>query len=86
MLPHNKLEAVKKQMNFMKLEKTENGYYARWRKSKNNKAMIDDLFEFEDVMQEDGWNRIGEYEVTLTEKAVEDIYARWRYTFMCREF
>lgn len=73
-------------MKLLKLEKTENGYYARWRKSKNNKLMLDDLFRFEDVMQEDGWTRLSEYEVNLTEEAFEDIYTSWRNKFMCREF
>ena len=70
----DKIETVKKLLKAMKVEETINGYYVRWRKSKNRKIMLDDLFEFEDVMEKDGWKRIGTYEVRLTEEAFEEIY------------
>lgn len=70
----DKIETVKKQLGAMKVEETINGYYVRFRKSKNRKIMLDDLFKFEDVMEEDGWKRIGTYEIKLSEKAFERIY------------
>lgn len=69
-----KMETVKKVLGAMKVEETINGYYIRFRKSKNRKIMLDDLFKFEDVMNEDGWYRIGTYELRLTEEAFERIY------------
>lgn len=69
-----KIEIVKNQLGAMKVEEMINGYYVRFRKSKSNKVMIDDIFKFEDVMNEDGWYRIGTYELRLTEEAFEEIY------------
>lgn len=68
------IKTVKEILGAMKVEETINGYYVRWRKSKNRKIMLDDLFKFEDVMEEDGWKRIGTFEVRLTEEAFEEIY------------
>lgn len=73
----DKIETVKKQLGAMKVEETINGYYIRFRKSKNRKIMLDDLFKFEDVMNEDGWYRIGTYELRLTEEAFERIYKNY---------
>lgn len=70
------IETVKKILKAHKVEETINGYYVRFRKSKSNKAMIDDLFKFEDVMNEDGWFRIGTYELRLTDEAFEELYKR----------
>ena len=68
----DKMEIVKKQLGAMKIEKTEKGYYVRYRKSKNNKIMLDDIFKFEDVIEEDwGAKRIGDYEFTMTEQMDE---------------
>lgn len=72
-----KIEIVKNQLKAMKVEETINGYYVRWRKSKNRKIMLDDIFTFEDVMNEDGWFRIGTYEVRLTEEAFERLYKNY---------
>lgn len=68
------IETVKKILKAHKVEEMTNGYYIRFRKSKSNKAMLDDLFKFEDVMSEDGWFRIGTYELRLTDEAFEEIY------------
>lgn len=68
------IETVKNILKAHKVEEMTNGYYVRFRKSKSNKMMIDDLFRFEDVMNEDGWYRIGTYELRLTEEAFEEIY------------
>lgn len=73
----DKIETVKKQLGAMTVDEMTNGYYIRFRKSKSNKAMLDDIFEFEDVMNEDGWYRIGTYELRLTDKAFEEIYERY---------
>lgn len=70
------IETVKKILKAHKVEEMTNGYYIRFRKSKSNKAMLDDLFKFEDVMSEDGWFRIGTYELRLTEEAFEELYKR----------
>ena len=82
----DKIEVVKSQLGAMKVEEMVNGYYVRWRKSKNRKIMLDDLFKFEDVMEEDGWKRIGTYEVRLTEEAFEEIYKRYMDKLYAREF
>lgn len=68
------IETVKNILKAHKIEEMTNGYYVRFRKSKSNKVMIDDLFRFEDVMNQDGWFRIGTYELRLTEQAFEEIY------------
>lgn len=73
----DKIETVKKQLGAMTVNEMTNGYYIRFRKSKNRKIMLDDLFKFEDVMNEDGWYRIGTYELKLTEEAFEEIYKRY---------
>ena len=72
-----KIETVKKELKAMKIEEMTKGYYVRWRKSKNRKLMLDDIFTFEDVMNEDGWFRIGTYEVRLTEEAFERVYKNY---------
>ena len=82
----DKIEVVKSVLEAMKVEEMVNGYYVRWRKSKNRKIMLDDLFKFEDVMEEDGWKRIGTYEVRLTEEAFEEIYKRYMDKLYAREF
>lgn len=73
----DKIETVKKQLGAMKVDEMTNGYYIRFRKSKNRKIMLDDLFKFEDVMNEDGWFRIGTYELRLTDEAFEELYKRY---------
>ena len=73
----DKIETVKNILKAHKVEEMTNGYYIRFRKSKNRKIMLDDLFKFEDVMNEDGWYRIGTYELRLTEEAFEEIYKRY---------
>lgn len=70
----DKIETVKNILKAHKVEEMTNGYYIRFRKSKNRKIMLDDLFKFEDVANEDGWYRIGTYELRLTEEAFERIY------------
>lgn len=70
----DKIETVKKILKAHKVEEMTNGFYVRFRKSKSNKAMLDDIFQFEDVMNEDGWFRIGTYELRLTEERFEKIY------------
>lgn len=81
-----KIETVRKHLGAMKIEKTEKGYYVRFRKSKNNKIMLDDIFKFEDVMEEDwGAKRIGDYEFTMTEKGFEYIYENYMSKLYARE-
>ena len=72
-----KMDTVKTQLKAMRINEMINGYYVRFRKSKSNKAFLDGLFKFEDVMNEDGWYRIGTYELRLSEEAFEDIYNRY---------
>ena len=81
-----KIEAVQKQLKAMTINEMVNGYYVRFRKSKSNKAFLDGLFKFEDVANEDGFFRIGTYELRLTEEAFNEIYTRYVNRFMCREF
>ena len=69
-------ETIKKLLGAMTVNEMINGYYVRFRKSKSNKAMLDDIFKFEDIMEEDGWKRIGTYEVRLTDEAVKELYER----------
>ena len=81
-----KIDTVRKHLGAMKLEETENGYYVRFRKSKNNKIMLDDIFQFKDVMEEDwGAKRIGDYEFTMTEKGFEYIYKDYMSKLYARE-
>ena len=80
----DKNEIVRKHLGAMKIEKTEKGYYVRYRKSKNRKIMLDEIFKFEDVMEEDGWKRIGDFEVVITEKAFEWIYTQHMRTLFSR--
>ena len=81
-----KIETVRKHLGAMKIKKTEKGYYVRYRKSKNNKIMLDDIFKFEDVMEEDwGAKRIGDYEFTMTEKGFEYIYNDYMSKLYARE-
>lgn len=72
-----KIEDVKTHLGAMRVEPTETGYYVRFRKSKSHKIMLDDIFQFEDVMEEDGWKRIGEYEIMLTSEAFEEVYRNY---------
>ena len=82
----DKMEIVKKQLGAMKIEEREDGYYVRFRKSKSNKIMLDDIFKFEDVMEEDwGAKRIGDYEFTMTEKGFEYIYENYMSKLYARE-
>lgn len=82
-----KMEIARKQLGAMRIEKTEDGYYVRFRKSKSNKIMLDDIFKFEDVMEEDlGAKRIGDYEFTMTEKGVEYLYDNYMRKLYAREF
>lgn len=73
----DKIESVKKLLKAMKIDEMTNGYYVRFRKSKSNKAFLDELFKFEDVANEDGFFRIGTYELRLTDKAFEELYKRY---------
>lgn len=70
----DKIKTVKKLLSAMTVNEMTNGFYVRFRKSKSNKAMLDDIFQFEDAMNEDGFFRIGTYELRLTEEAFERIY------------
>ena len=82
----DKIEIVKKQLGAMKIEEREDGYYVRFRKSKNNKIMLDNIFKFEDVMEEDwGTKRIGDYEFIMTEKGFEYIYESYMSKLYARE-
>ena len=80
-----KIETVRKQLGAMKIEKVEDGYYVRFRKSKSNKVMLDDIFRFEDVMEEEGWKRIGEYEMRITDELFEGIYGNYMDKLYARE-
>lgn len=80
-----KIETVRKHLGAMKIEKTEKGYYVRYRKSKNRKIMLDDIFKWEDVMEEDGWKRIGDFEVMITEKVFEWVYDDYMSKLYARE-
>ena len=71
------INTVKNILGAMKVEEMTNGYYIRFRKSKSNKAFLDGLFKFENVANEDGWYRIGTYELRLTDEAFEEIYERY---------
>ena len=73
----DKMEIVKEQLGAMKIEEREDGYYVRFRKSKNRKLMLDDIFKYEDVMEEDGWKRIGEFEIMITEERFEKLYKNY---------
>ena len=66
----DKIEIVKKEFGAMKVNEMINGYYVRFRKSKSNKRML------EEVANEDGFFRIGTYELRLTDKAFEELYER----------
>lgn len=85
-IENKKIENVKEFLSAMKVEQKENGVYIRWRKSKNRKLMLDDIFKFPDVMEEDGWKRIGDFEVLLTIEAFEEVHKNYESKFMCREF
>lgn len=72
----DKNKTIKNLLGAMTVNEMTNGIYVRFRKSKSNKAFLDDLFKFEDVMNEDGFFRIGTYELRLTYKAFEELYER----------
>lgn len=82
-----KIEIVKNQLGAMKVEqKSEDDFYVRFRKSESNKAMLDDIFQYEDIMKGDGWKRIGDYELTLNHEAFEEIYQRYMDKIYSRSF
>ena len=81
-----KMEIVKKELKAFKMMKMINGYYIRFRKSKSNKRMLNDFFENEEVMNEDGFFRIGTYEVRLTDEAFERIYKDYMDKIFSRSF
>ena len=72
----DKIKTVKNLLGAMTVNEMTNGIYVRFRKSKSNKAFLDGLFKFEDVANEDGFFRIGTYELRLTDKAFEELYER----------
>lgn len=82
----DKNEIVKEQLGAMTLNEMINGYYVRFRKSKNNKLMLEDIFEDEDIANEDGWYIIGTYEVRLTDEAFERIYKDYMDKIFSRSF
>lgn len=86
MIIMDKIEIVKKQLGAMTLNEMINGYYVRFRKSKNNKLMLEDIFEDEDIANEDGWYIIGTYEVRLTDEAFERIYKDYMDKIFSRSF
>lgn len=69
-------KTIKDILGAMTVNEMTNGFYVRFRKSKSNKAFLDGLFKFEDVANEDGFFRIGTYELRLTEEAVKELYER----------
>lgn len=79
----DKIETVRKYLGAMKLEKTENGYYVRYRKSEKNKAMLDDIFQY-DWIEEDGWHRISDFEITITEKEFNRMHKLYMNTLYNR--
>lgn len=81
-----KMEIVKKELKAFKINEMINGYYVRFRKSKNNKLMLEDIFEDEDIANEDGWYIIGTYEVRLTDEAFERIYKDYMDKIFNRSF
>ena len=84
-----KMEIVKKELKAFKINEINeiiNGYYIRFRKSKSNKRMLNDFFENEEVMNEDGFFRIGTYEVRLTDEAFERIYKDYMDKIFSRSF
>ena len=81
-----KMEIVKKELKAFKINKMINGYYVRFRKSKSNKRMLNDLFENEEVANEDGFFIIGTYEVRLTDEAFERIYKDYMDKIFNRSF
>lgn len=80
------MEIVKKELKAFKINEMVNGYYVRFRKSKANKRMLNDLFENEEVANEDGWYIIGTYEVRLTDEAFERIYKDYMDKIFNRSF
>lgn len=78
------IETVRKYLGAMKLEKTEDGYYVRYRKSEKNKAMLDDIFQYEDIMEENGWKRINDFEITITEKEFNRMHKLYMNTLYNR--
>lgn len=79
----DKIETVRNYLGAMKLEKTEDGYYVRYRKSEKNKAMLDDIFQY-DWIEEDGWKRIGDFEITITEKEFNRMHKLYMNTLYNR--
>ena len=82
----DKMEIVKRELGAMTINEMINGYYIRFRKSKSNKRMLNDLFEDEEVANEDGFFIIGTYEVRLTEEAFESIYNNYMERLFSRSF
>ena len=80
------MEIVKKELGAMKVNEMVNGYYVRFRKSKSNKRMLNDLFENEEVANEDGFFMIGTYELRTTQKAFDDIYENYMEKIFSRSF
>lgn len=81
-----KMEIVKKELKAFKINEMVNGYYVRFRKSKANKRMLNDLFENEEVANEDGFFIIGTYELRITQKAFDDIYENYMEKIFSRSF
>ena len=63
-----------------------NGYYVRFRKSKSNKRILNDIFENEEVANEDGFFIIGTYELRITQKAFDDIYKNYMEKIYSKSF
>ena len=80
------MEIVKKELKAFKINEMVNGYYIRFRKSKANKRMLNDLFENEEVANEDGFFIIGTYELRITQKAFDDIYNNYMEKIFSKSF
>lgn len=82
----DKMEIVKKELGAMTINEMINGYYVRFRKSKSNKRILNDIFENEEVANEDGFFIIGTYELRITQKAFDDIYKNYMEKIYSKSF
>ena len=80
------MEIVKKELGAMTINEMINGYYVRFRKSKSNKRILNDIFENEEVANEDGFFIIGTYELRITQKAFDDIYKNYMEKIYSKSF
>ena len=80
-----KIESVKQYIGAMKIEETPEGFYIRFRKSKNNKTKADQYHEILEL-EDENFKRIGEYEFIISEKEFERIYKMYHDKLYAREF